>query len=273
MTKILKTNPDKIKNIIMLALLSEKTYLSIDEIQKKVPNLILSGRDKTLQQNWFLQEFSDEQIFSAEGTNTSAEGTNAFLSFFVDLKLIEKCDELLGIRLHKGFRKSAYRLYGHIEDYLDKSKLITFTGHSLGGASAIIMGMIAQSKDFNVRVITFGQPRITDSEGSQKYQDFPLTRVVSKKDLIPNLPPSFPFQKDSHKYAHFGHETYLENNPSYSLSDLENDLAYRAANWFVRFLIKSNFFNLKFHAMSRYIINLKSLVGPYKEIDLRLKKK
>ena len=174
-TKAPKINHDELKNIIMLSQLSAKAYLSIDEIRKEVPNLILSGRDERLQLNWFLQEFPDEQVFSVEGTNN-------FVSFLIDINFFEKHDELLGIRLHEGFRESAYRLYAHIEKRLDKSKLITFTGHSLGAASTTIMGMIAQAKGFNVRVVSFAQPRVTDAAGAKKYENFPLIRVVNKRD-------------------------------------------------------------------------------------------
>ena len=62
----------------------------------------------------------------------------------------------------------------------------------MGGAIAIILGMYPDSFGHpNTDVITFGQPRITNKSGANKFKDFPFQRVVITADLIPHLPPGF----------------------------------------------------------------------------------
>ena len=87
------------------------------------------------------------------------------------------------------------------------------TGHSLGGAMAVLMAiMLHQSKDFQSLagrlkgVYTFGQPMIGSPEFADACGQIPslcdkVFRYVYRSDWVPQLPP-----KESGHFKHFGHE-------------------------------------------------------------------
>ncbi|WP_186776347.1 lipase family protein [Rubripirellula reticaptiva] len=102
--------------------------------------------------------------------------------------------------IHSGFNTAYEYLRSDVERVIRENpgKTIWVTGHSLGGAMAVICAMrCKQSNLGNVRIITFGQPRVgnnstarwIDSNFSNSYQ-----RFVNDQDLVPRLPPARFFQ-------------------------------------------------------------------------------
>lgn len=100
--------------------------------------------------------------------------------------------------IHGGFGACLATEIHQIEAALrhrDRSKPLLVTGHSLGGALAVLAGLYltAVSKDMIpvARIYTFGQPRV----GVQKFCDtltkvFPnkIVRFVHGKDMVPHIP-------------------------------------------------------------------------------------
>ena len=91
-------------------------------------------------------------------------------------------------------------------------KALYITGHSLGGAMAVLMTtMILQDKEFGQlaekikAVYTFGQPMIGSPDFAKRAADMKglpsLFRYVYRGDLVPQLPP-----KESGDFEHFGTE-------------------------------------------------------------------
>lgn len=83
-----------------------------------------------------------------------------------------------------------------------------FTGHSLGGAAAVIAAVKfnEQYSGKAVKVYTFGQPRVGDGDYT-KYVDSKLNhffRLVHKKDLVPHKPAYLAF------YRHSGYEVWYK---------------------------------------------------------------
>ena len=103
----------------------------------------------------------------------------------IDLNFMPKKHEALS--LHRGFAKAFNYIWPQIQEYLkcvDSKKLI-FTGHSLGGALALL----ASEKYECLKAITFGAPRVIF--GSQKYLTFyNHFRFVNCSDAVPGLPPA-----------------------------------------------------------------------------------
>jgi hypothetical protein len=91
------------------------------------------------------------------------------------------------------------------------------TGHSLGGAAAVIVLMLLKEDGFVLGpAITFGQPKVTNWQGAKQYQNLPLLRFVDAKDPVPSMPPLEIFAVlDEGPYVHIGPEVVLEEGPKY----------------------------------------------------------
>lgn len=106
----------------------------------------------------------------------------------LDLQLLPNAD--IGIQLHSGFAETAKDIFLKIKPELKKDFNIKITGHSLGGAVASVLAMYLDLDEFPVeRVITFGQPKVTNFTGAQKFAHLNILRVVSARDFVPLLPP------------------------------------------------------------------------------------
>lgn len=124
------------------------------------------------------------------------EGTTKdWHDFWIDAKAQPEPDPRLGIRTHPGFAAVAHAIYVDLvtNDRLKAGYTIGLTGHSLGGAAALLLAMYLDRHGITIdEVVTFGQPMATDAEGVRAYK--PLTtktlRVVACDDVIPFVPPS-----------------------------------------------------------------------------------
>jgi triacylglycerol lipase len=97
----------------------------------------------------------------------------------------------LGVYLHGGFLHAAREAYDAIQPRLDPGCQIRITGHSLGGAVALILTALLSEATAGYqlgRTVTFGQPMVTDSNGVKILKKYPLLRVVNRWDPVPILP-------------------------------------------------------------------------------------
>jgi len=109
----------------------------------------------------------------------------------------------LGGYVHNGFKSAFYKIWFEIKKELNKSKnlKIYWAGHSLGGALA----HIAASEYGGECIYTIGCPRV----GSRKFINtikIPSYRVVNMRDIVPKIPPIFPFM-----YRHVGDTIYIDH--------------------------------------------------------------
>ena len=122
-----------------------------------------------------------------------ARGTSNLANVKLDIDYNKVVDPRLQIPLHKGFADAAVPIYRFAKPLLKPGYEVRVTGHSLGGAAALIVVMLLKEDGVALgQAITFGQPTVTNRAGVAKYRALPLLRVVNDKDLVPLLPPLDP---------------------------------------------------------------------------------
>ncbi|MBJ7539006.1 lipase family protein [Marinomonas transparens] len=197
------------------AQLSNDSYLEAAEIknvlQQQAQEFVHQAVIPVSEVSYFLSQANDVQNIAIRGT---ANLENAML----DLDISLQPDAKLDIDLHRGFASGAKAVYEDIKPFLSTDKPVQITGHSLGGAIAVILAMYLQQDGYQVtQVITFGQPKVTNVTGANKFSDLPLTRVVTPNDIVPLVPPLSPLQiKNLDIYWHMGEEIILRGDNKYA---------------------------------------------------------
>lgn len=181
-------------------------------------------------------------------------GTSNLANLKLDVDYNKVVNSRLRIPLHKGFADAALQVYGFVRPILKIGYDTRVTGHSLGGAVAVIVLMLLKEDGVNLgQAITFGQPKVTNRDGARTYQSLPLLRIVNDRDPVPLLPPLDLFSiLDEGPYQHVGPEVVLQDGAGY---------LYFAAHQATRRSVLS-FWNslgdqdLPDHAISAYVRNL-----------------
>lgn len=189
---------------------------------------------------------------SKAGTHVIAvRGTSNVENALVDVDLQLKTDPQAGIRLHSGFSLAAQKIYQDFKPLLQKDYTISTTGHSLGGAVALILAHYLDVDHFRVsRVITFGQPKVTNIAGAEQLDHLHVIRVVTAKDLVPLVPLFDPMDiKNLDIYWHAGKELILLPDSRYALLDGLNSML-RATKFTQEPLARDNLQN---HQMALYL--------------------
>ena len=246
------------------ATLANATYLDVDELKAamQAENIKLV-RHTTLpesQVSYFLTQYKGVQTIAIRGT---ANLQNAM----VDIDLALQADASLGIILHQGFASAARAVYLDVKPYLADDIPIQTTGHSLGGAVAVILSMYLTQNDYNLsQIITFGQPKVTNVAGAEKFSYLPLTRIVTAKDIVPLVPPLSPMQiKELDIYWHMGEEVILLDNSEYSQTNGIKSML--RATKFTSSVPNEE--NLSAHQMSNYVRLVDELINDSVEIPYK----
>ena len=173
--------------------------------------------------------------------------------------------------LHRGFQAAAQSLYSDAIGRMNKGDAVSLTGHSLGGAEAVILALYLKTEGWKVeRVITFGQPKVTDADGAKEFRDLPLLRAVNVNDPVPLVPP-LEFKYFKKPYSHLGAEVTLLDGPHYSyLEDGNNGDPLGLSFWESLKSKDQVKENIPQHAMTLYRANLRpkilmALEVPYAE--------
>ena len=117
-------------------------------------------------------------------------------------------------RVHKGFYEAWRSLQGAARHALDKlhchERPLRITGHSLGGAMAMLAAFELADKYHIKEVYTFGQPRVGNEAWVKAFEarmaGKSYFRVVSYMDPVPHLPPSLLMG-----YRHAGPEVWYSS--------------------------------------------------------------
>ena len=190
-----------------LALLSKMAYEKDDELMGFVANgMGFDSCQSFNKSNSAAHVLSSDAVvvIAFRGTEFSSLAdwkTDAYIRFFED--------PFLG-NVHTGFNNAYQDVRSDVENVLQQSagKTIWVTGHSLGGAMAVICATrIKQQRLGQPRIVTFGQPRVGDMAVA-KWIDraFPNSyqRFVNDNDVVARLPYSnwlFPYS-DAGRFIH-----------------------------------------------------------------------
>jgi triacylglycerol lipase len=197
----------------------------------------------------------------------AVRGTSNVENALVDIALKLRDDPLAGIKIHEGFSHAASRIYSDLKPDLDPSKAVNTTGHSLGGAVALILAMYLERDGFTIGdVITFGQPKVTNIAGSRKYAQLNLTRVVTPRDLVPLVPPLDPLDiQNMDIYWHGGKEVLLNTDNTYSI--LEGSTSMLRATKFTQQMLDEQ--NLHNHKMDLYLSLIDSMLQQSTQVTFK----
>ena len=122
-----------------------------------------------------------------------------------------------GTRVHRGFQDALYpamlSVYRALRDMQDKGQEVWLTGHSLGGALAVLTAAMLCDNDVKVSgIYTYGAPRVGNGAFARELDQHLggcSFRVVNAPDLVPHVPPE-PF------FSHSGNRVLLQGNGTVS---------------------------------------------------------
>ncbi len=194
-------------------------------------------------------------------------GTSNIENVMVDAAFKLLRDKHTGIKLHQGFAVSANYLYERIQPKLHRDYTIDTTGHSLGGAVALILAMHLDADRYAVgKVITFGQPKVTTIAGGKRFAHLDVTRVVMEKDPAPLTPPLDPMElMNLDIYWHLGKEIVLL--PGNAYAELEGlDSMMRAVDFFQTLPGADH---VRDHYMDTYLAALKAHTKDARQVEYK----
>ena len=180
----------------------------------------------------------------------AVRGTTNIENAMIDISLKLVLDQKTGIRLHDGFSFAAKQVYAELKPMLKADYKINLTGHSLGGAVALILAIYLDANQFNVeQVTTLGKPKVTNISGANKIQHINVIRVVTPLDLVPLVPLFDPLDLSNvDVYWHAGKEVILLANSQYAV--LQGTESMLRASGFTQRLLSEE--NLQHHQMTLY---------------------
>ena len=111
-------------------------------------------------------------------------GTDNMLNWLTNLQVVEQqFENVQGAVVHAGFYEIAQAARKKLS--LDKEKLITVSGHSLGGGVALLVGALLHDEGYDVRVITFGAPPVGNDAFVEANVALEHIRFEHIFDLVP----------------------------------------------------------------------------------------
>lgn len=147
----------------------------------------------------------------------SVRGTSNLENIRVDAEFLPEAATEIGVPLHRGFAVAAEETYEDLRPRLDPAKPVRLTGHSLGGAIAVVLGMHLARDGFTIdQIVTFGQPKVTSIGGAQAYSKLPILRFRMEGDPVADVPPAVPHIDSVWHYSHLGREVILHGEREYT---------------------------------------------------------
>ena len=201
---------------------AKAAYAPEAQIRTAYPKTVRVAEPGNTRVRYFL-----EQDEAAKTQYITIRGTANKVNLHQDMDAKVRIDPKSGIPVHQGFDDDARAVYADLKPYLQKGYSTRVAGHSLGGAVAALVAIYATEDGHTVeKIVTFGQPRFTTTQGVAQLNSLPITRVVDENDIIPMLPPGGGSRAQG-PYGHVGPEVILLEGPHYVY--LPNHVAERLA--------------------------------------------
>lgn len=138
-------------------------------------------------------------------------GTNTYRQWQVDALTSLAYQSDLEANVHAGWNFFAVAVINNVLPLLRTDYTLTVTGFSLGAALSAITSEYLLLTGYPVtEVVTFGQPRVTDTDGVAAFADVPITRFVNDGDPFPHM------KANDSSAAHFGRMIVLYDGPYYA---------------------------------------------------------
>jgi hypothetical protein len=164
----------------------------------------------------------------------------------------------LEVPVHQGFVEDARAVWSFARPLLRPGLPTRLTGHSLGGALAVLLAMRLRVDGVPLdRVVTFGQPKVTTEAGVALFRDLPLLRIVNHDDPVPLLPWETPGAALGGLFRHLGAELRLTDRGTWELLPEHRAERYLLTSFAARLGRE----NPKEHEMSRYLAKLEALAA------------
>jgi len=246
------------KDLYAYAERSNTAYEDKRAIKLKYPKTIWINSPDGTQVRYFLErdDHTHTQFITVRGTHTDK-------NLAEDLDITVRQDRKLDIPVHAGFDAAARAVYNDLKPHLRPGYKTYVTGHSLGGAVAAILAIYLIEDGVQVeRVVTFGQPRFTTTDGVKRLGFLPLTRVVDENDIVPMVAPSTYTDPQFGPYDHVGAEVILLEGPDFVF--LPSHDAKRID--LGEFWRSVSFADLKDHEMQRYLRRIASKATGAREV-------
>ncbi len=146
-------------------------------------------------------------------------GTESLPDWLTNLQTVKDPGPWRNTEVHEGFQDAfmaAALKIGQVIGRERQSRQVWVTGHSLGGALAVLLAATLRENDVPVRgLYTFGSPRVGDKKFAKQLntslQGQAHWRIVNEGDLVPHVPLE-PF------FSHAGSRVLLKDNGRVSRS-------------------------------------------------------
>merc|ERR1712166_1011586 len=104
-------------------------------------------------------------VYKNKHITVVCRGTQSNTDILDDLNAQTSACDISGLQLHAGFHERATAVFNDLPLQIDAATLgscsIDITGHSLGGAIAVVLGILMKIAGHKIRrIVTFGQPRV-----------------------------------------------------------------------------------------------------------------
>jgi pimeloyl-ACP methyl ester carboxylesterase len=190
----------ELPNVVRFAALSAATYVRPEDepscqdapvVRLAIPCFAVpvQGSGRSHRAIYLVEASGDRQVVSVRGTANRGD-------VLIDLGTRRAMDPRLEVTAHSGFQRVAQAIYADIRGNrrLDPSRPVILTGHSLGGAVALLVGLYLdteRSDQYRVeRIYTFGQPKVFGNDATTAWPGFHrvVLRVVNCGDPVPIVP-------------------------------------------------------------------------------------
>lgn len=112
------------------------------------------------------------------------KGTDSIQDWIGNLKLIPEQWKTGGY-VHSGFLDAYHLLEHYVHITTDTISNVILTGHSLGGALALLAATTIPEKVHSI--YTYGMPRVGDNDFCHQLKHLPIYNLVNSKDIVPKL--------------------------------------------------------------------------------------
>lgn len=173
---------------------------------------------------------TDTQAIILEMDNeiiVSFRGTSSIYDVLTNIFCLNHKIDNTDMYVHKGFYDAVISVYKKIIPLIRNDKKVCVTGHSLGGALAMIFTLLYKSEFNNddIYLYTYGAPRCGNFEFAKKMNELKnFYRITMRNDIIP---------KFVYKYYYYHCGEHYHINSNNDIEYIENNSIY---DWYISFI-------------------------------------